>query len=297
MTTSIASITNNFEGSPLTTLTYKGRPAWIAREVGAAIGYSHGGKRFATKITGAWASEFIADQDFAIIKGDELVAAKQVLEPGTDSVPGRTSALLLLFETGLQLALIKTNKPIGQRLRRFVATEVMPQIARDGAYLPERKVENGQIVANPDYRLLRERRLGQKLEFENRKFVVQTIDHAVTEMKETLSADAIQSLRLRTVEIATGQDYSNLKPNIGDGWIAPAVIGKRLGVSANRVGRSISKLNLRGDIPGMARPILNTVKNGSRNVTSYLYSPAAVQKITDHLEGGGHLPPNRALAA
>ena len=90
MTTSIASITNNFEGSPLTTLTYKGRPAWIAREVGAAIGYSHGGKRFATKITGAWASEFIADQDFAIIKGDELVAAKQVLEPGTDSVPGPT---------------------------------------------------------------------------------------------------------------------------------------------------------------------------------------------------------------
>ncbi|MCP4599158.1 MAG: hypothetical protein GY847_01245 [Proteobacteria bacterium] len=40
---------------------------------------------------------------------------------------------------------LKTNKPIGVKLRRFLVDEVMPQLVRDGAYLPERKVVDGKI--------------------------------------------------------------------------------------------------------------------------------------------------------
>ena len=40
MTTDITKLTNEFEGREITTLTYCGKPAWIAREIGEAIGYS-----------------------------------------------------------------------------------------------------------------------------------------------------------------------------------------------------------------------------------------------------------------
>ena len=37
------------------------------------------------------------------------------------------------------MALAKTGKPIGMRLRRFLADNLLPQLARDGQYLPERE--------------------------------------------------------------------------------------------------------------------------------------------------------------
>ena len=43
----------------------------------------------------------------------------------------------MLFESGLHLVLAKTDQPIGRRLRRFLVDEVLPQIARTGAFQPD----------------------------------------------------------------------------------------------------------------------------------------------------------------
>ena len=40
-----------FEGHSLTTIFYKDKPCWIAREVGQALGYARDGERLITKIT------------------------------------------------------------------------------------------------------------------------------------------------------------------------------------------------------------------------------------------------------
>ena len=69
--THLVRLESDFEGKPLVTLTHDGRLAWVARQVGAALGYANRGKRLVNKITSDWADEFIAgrqdcDDGFAI---------------------------------------------------------------------------------------------------------------------------------------------------------------------------------------------------------------------------------------
>ena len=293
MTTELTCISSNFEGTALTTITYRGRPAWIAREVGAAIGYSQGGKRLATKLTGDWAEEFIEGHDFMLLQGADLTAIRDGWPEGTEPVPLRSNrGALLLFEPGLHLVLAKTNKPVGVRLRRFIVDQVLPQIVRDGRYSPARAVVDGGVVEREpmDPRAQRERRLARRLELEDRKFKVRTLQQTIAGIEDQLSTEAVISLRVVACEIALQRDLSELKPAAGDGWTSPSDIAKRLGLSANRVGRAISKLDLRGDIPGMTKAIMNKARHSDRNVVSYLYSPAAVARIEDGLRQDGHLP-------
>jgi prophage antirepressor-like protein len=129
-------LTLPFEGEPLTTLTWDGKPAWVAREIGRRLGYAGNGKRLVTRIGREWAAEFIEGKDYVLLSGDELAAFKAAVGLGTPEVPSRAGGLLLLLEPGLHLVLTKTNKPIGVRLRRFLVDEVLPQLVRTGAYAP-----------------------------------------------------------------------------------------------------------------------------------------------------------------
>jgi hypothetical protein len=48
----------------------------------------------------------------------------------------RVPELLLLTEEGLNLALMRSNRPLAGEFRRWLASEVVPQIARTGRYDP-----------------------------------------------------------------------------------------------------------------------------------------------------------------
>lgn len=126
---------HDFEGAPLLTFILDDRPCWVARHIGARLGYSHGGKRLPNKILGDWAEEFIEGHDYRLLEGAELAAFRASLGK-VDGVPGRGS-LLVLFEPGLYLVLAKTELPVGKRLRRFLVDEVLPALARTGTYTVE----------------------------------------------------------------------------------------------------------------------------------------------------------------
>jgi prophage antirepressor-like protein len=128
---------HDFEGEPLVTFAWQGRPCWIARHIGARLGYSHEGKRLPNKVLGDWADEFVPGHDFVVLTGRELAEFNAGLANAPiDGRIGRGS-LCLLFEPGLHLVLAKTDLPIGKRLRRFLVDHVLPQIARTGRYAPE----------------------------------------------------------------------------------------------------------------------------------------------------------------
>ncbi len=133
-------ITADFEGTALTTIQYQGRPAWIANEIGAALGYARGGKRLVESITKDWGQEFANGTDYLVLHGKELRDFKALLTDVTDSVSSKLEhsrrEMMLIFETGLYLVVQKTDKPAGVRLRRFLAEHVLPQIRRTGAYTP-----------------------------------------------------------------------------------------------------------------------------------------------------------------
>jgi len=290
--TDLVKLNQEFEGKPLTTIFYRNRPCWIAREVGKAVGYARGGERLTTNIANEWKDEFIEGHDFVIISGDELADFKAVLQLHTDSVGSRAKHLLLLFEPGLHLTLAKTNKPVGRRLRRFIADEVLPQISRDGAYLPERSVEDGQLVeseaAVATRRLIlaeaREARLDRQLKSKALRSLVKTLKRS-----GHVSNDIIVSYEICAAEEATGQHFPALKPKTEDPWQSPSDIASRLGISSQRVGRTISELNLRGNIPGLSKAIVNKAKGHDRTVTSHIYSPEAVRRIESSLSENGWL--------
>lgn len=281
----------DFEGAPLTTLTLHGRPAWIAREVGAAVGYSHGGKRLANKIGGDWSDEFIEGVDHQVLRGPQLALLKDALPPGTESVPPRASALLVLFESGLHLALTKTNKPVGRRLRRFLVDQVLPQLTRTGRFEPQQEEEEG-LSSLQDRR---EHRLNRRLALQARRLRLRERGQQRTALRELvqtlhelgqIDAHTRAAYEVRAAELVLGHDLSELRPPIPHAWLTPTQIGRELGLSAYHVGCVITELGLRGNRPGLSRARTHFAGAGARPVVSYVYSPEAQERIAEHTLGG-----------
>ena len=127
-------IVREFEGRKLRVRVWQGRPCALSNDVGLAVGYRDG-RALTNKVMGEWAREFIEGVDFVRLKGSALKA----FFDSTDSVEsslghGGTRTAIALYESGIYLALLKTRKPAGIRLRRFLATDVLPELARTGSY-------------------------------------------------------------------------------------------------------------------------------------------------------------------
>jgi len=153
----------DFRGHPVRRLTFRDELAFVAREVGAALGYEEAGKRFASKVTGDWSNELKEGVHWHRVKGEELRRLKAALRLGAGPVPTRLGAapvpsgtppagldaapvpsdalarvpeVILLTEQGLNLALMRSGQPIAAEFRNWLASEVVPAIARTGRYDP-----------------------------------------------------------------------------------------------------------------------------------------------------------------
>lgn len=223
-----------FDGRPLNILSVEGRPAWIARELGEALGYHHGGKRLVNRICEEWASEFIPGHDYAFVSGADLAQLKGLVEPYV--IDPRTASLLVLFEQGVFLVLAKTNKPLGKILRRFLVDEVLPQLARTGKYAPEAEplptpddVERVLLLfpevkpRKPALHVRREERLALQartrarwVDVCDRRLKVFALHRMVDALGDDLSAGARAAVEILAAEIATGlpvRDLLDPEPN------------------------------------------------------------------------------------
>lgn len=221
---------HEFEGQPLVTLTWEGRPCWVARHIGARLGYSHEGKRLPNKILGEWADEFVPGHDYALLQGEDLASfhAAIVASGLPTSGLGRGS-LLVLFESGLHLVLAKTNLPIGKRLRRFLVDEVLPQLVRTGRYAPEagqRRAPQEEVdrilLLFPDFQprtpsltARREARLGLQartrarwVDVCDRRLKVGALHRLVDQLGDRLDDDTRSAIEIIAAEIATGLDLT-----------------------------------------------------------------------------------------
>ena len=270
-----------FEGTEIATIIYRGRPCWVATQVGTAIGYEQEGRRFRDRMLNEWAEEFIDGRDWEILKGDKLREFKELAEQSTVRVHGFTSRLILLYESGLHLSLIKTRKPKGRALRRELADKVLPQLARDGRYDPERMVTPEGKLVDPAADEREDRRLSMQeseLDLRRRQMEAGALLRLAGTMRSRgrIGEDILESLEVTAAEIESGRDLAALKPPADEslGWESPTSIANRMGVTRQRVGRTITALGLRDD-PRFSRAIVNN----DRTVQSYLYSPDAVQRI------------------
>ncbi len=280
--TELTKITNEFEGKTVTTVTYKGRPCWIAAEIGQALGYSNNGGRLVDKVTGSWSEEIISGTDFVVLDGAELANFKRTIEDPTDSGGSFVSRLMLLFEPALHFVCIKTNKPIGKKLRRFLVHEVMPQLARDGRYSPDRKVIDDEVVEKnvmDDIRLkspaqLREERLSRQQKANALKELAKLLRQS-----QRVTPEVAECYEIEAFEALSDEDFSDLKPSNRGFWKGVPEIAHDLDETIWAIGKAALNLGLRGNFPGIAREIeLSEMKDG-KPVKAYLYSPKAVKMI------------------
>jgi prophage antirepressor-like protein len=127
-------ITSVFEGSQIHTIHYHGDPVWIAKECGSILEYGREGKSLVELITGKWKEDFIEGEFYIKLTGNELAEFKMLLEADSLKLSARTSHLILLKEPGLWQILLNTRKPVGVRLRQFVAKEILPALRKAGSY-------------------------------------------------------------------------------------------------------------------------------------------------------------------
>lgn len=117
-----------FEGKPLRVLSIAGRPAWVAKEVGMALGYEGDGRGFSNMIRSEWSEDLQEGIDFVLFRSMDSMPLNNI--DGLNNPRGH----LVLFESGIYLASILSKKPAGRRLRRWLADEVLPQIRRTGSF-------------------------------------------------------------------------------------------------------------------------------------------------------------------
>ena len=138
MTSLLSKLTLDFHGKPLTTLVLDGTPAWPAHELGQALGYAGNGRRLVSIILDEWSDEFVEGRDYVVLGGVQLARLKADVGSEVPSLSPFTARVVLLFESGFDLVALKTHKPLGADLRRFLADEILPRLRR-GQAIPGRQ--------------------------------------------------------------------------------------------------------------------------------------------------------------
>jgi prophage antirepressor-like protein len=136
-----------FEGRPFAAFTVDGRPTILAKELGVRLGYSSSGNRISGLIRNEWKDSFIEGKHHRVISGVELADLKVILEANTQYVLGRISHVMVLFEEGINMVALKSDKASAVRFQQFLADKVVPQLVRDGKYIPGRELS--AIKKNP----------------------------------------------------------------------------------------------------------------------------------------------------
>lgn len=104
-------------------------------------------------------------------------------------------------------------------------------------------------------------------------------------LREAGRTDVAITFDVKAAEVMLGEVLSfALPPAPHHDWKSPSQIATELGVSVQRIGLTVSSLAIRGDQPGICRPIVNKAQGHDREVTTYLYSPKAVEMIREKVE-------------
>jgi len=114
--------TYNFHGHPVRRLTFRGELAFLGREIGGALGYPYGGKRFVSQFTTEWAGELLENVHWFRVNGADLKALKEQM----GGERGFANELVLLTEQGVARALFRSGRPFAFDLWTWFVADVAP---------------------------------------------------------------------------------------------------------------------------------------------------------------------------
>lgn len=218
-------LVRSFDGHPITVVEWKGRQIFFVDEIAAALGYSEA-RHLRTAIQRNWTEEAEEGEEFLLLTNGDIRTMERLRRAaGSDSdelspsLPnddletlgqgkggGGARKLLVLTESGVNLVCIKTEKPAGRALRRWLAREVLPSIRQTGAYQQPASAPVSPSASSPSPQPTLRERLAMTRQMNaatNRLF------------KEGLISRKDWAMRLIDAqELATGRDHSQMRADI-----------------------------------------------------------------------------------
>ena len=269
-----------FEGWQLPVFEVGGVPYWIAQQVGAALGYGKDGGELVTSISKNWRDAFVEGDEVLTIRGKKLQNFKRLAGVDGSSPSSHTPSLMLLTESGVTIAAVLSRKLAGKRMRRWLANKVMPQIARDGHFAPDRRVVDGKLTMSPDMvsMLAEAQRVLAKVKLSQAKASVlraqaMLCNTYARECREKARASVMAAKSYEKAAkalLAAGKitesdhssclvhsadpDHRDQRAENDDGWRTAAELGERWGVPEQEIREVAERLGLHDD-PRMSRPV------------------------------------------
>ncbi len=298
-------LTREFEGAALPFFTYQGQLATVLRQLGRRLDYARDGERLVTNVMEDWAAEFQEGKHWVRLEGDELAAFKLSAGLPTGRVGSRAPQLVLLLEPGIHLVLLKTQKPVGARLRAFLADEVMPALLRTGAYAPGADPTAPTAPTAPptqltvllvppvdppaaptDVRVARERRLSAQHDLRSRRVRSEILRETSRTMRESglISETTRLAYEVAATEIALGQELPDLRPAVHERWYTTSQIAALAGATVPAVNAALRVLGLR-QAPGLSRQVLGKVAGRDGTTPSWVYSDVALGRVLRVFDG------------
>ena len=121
-------IPHTFNGVEILEIAYQDRRVFLAQHIGAGLGYSDPSK-LSTNVTEKWSEDLLPDRDCIKLTNGALATFKAAVNhlPDREVVDPRASHLILLTESGAQLAAILSRTAQGRAFRRWLVDVVPPE--------------------------------------------------------------------------------------------------------------------------------------------------------------------------
>ncbi|MHC5253184.1 phage antirepressor [Listeria kieliensis] len=131
----------NFEGTEIRTVLINNEPYFVGKDVASVLGYSETNSM----------TKRLDDEDF--------ISAK---------LEGMNMNSTIINESGLYSAVIGSRLPKAKKFKRWVTSEVLPNIRKNGMYATDELLDNPDLLIATAKRLKKEKELRLKLEEENK---------------------------------------------------------------------------------------------------------------------------------
>ncbi|WP_276905080.1 phage antirepressor [Faecalibaculum rodentium] len=187
--------TFDFDGSGIRTLTIGTEPYFVGKDVAEVLGYVKPLNAVATHVD----------------KDDSL---KQGL---TDRL-GRIQETIFINESGLYSLILGSKLPEAKRFKRWVTSEVLPSLRRNGMYAMDELLDNPDLAINALQKLKEEREARRQLELQNAEMKPKALFAEAVETSSTsiLIGDMAKLLRQNGVEVGQRRLFDWLRTN---GWL------------------------------------------------------------------------------
>lgn len=186
--------TFDFDGSGIRTLTIDEEPYFVGKDVAVVLGYSNPRKALI---------DHVDADDKGVTKCDTL---------------GGKQDLTVINESGLYSLILGSKLPEAKRFKRWVTSEVLPSLRRNGMYAMDELLDNPDLAINALQKLKEEREARRQLELQNAQMKPKALFAEAVETSSTsiLIGDMAKLLRQNGVEVGQRRLFDWLRTN---GWL------------------------------------------------------------------------------